>query len=107
MGEEECNVQEETSEVEPVDLARSTVSTLHTKKQIKRKKKVPAEAFSASLTDLKLAHDTQIPWGTLYAEISKSHQVMEFAWKDAIVVLFLSTVHDGRCLVLNTVFLLR
>ena len=107
IGEEECNIQEETSEVEPVDVARSTVSTLHTKKQIKRKKKVPAEAFLASLIDLKLAHDTQILWVMLYAELSKSHQVMEFACKDATVVLFLSTVHNGGCLILNTIFLLR
>ncbi|KAF2808528.1 uncharacterized protein BDZ99DRAFT_478014 [Mytilinidion resinicola] len=57
---------------------------------------VPAEKFSPSLTDLKLSHDKQIPWGQLYAELSKSHKVMEFAWKDATVVLFLSTVHDGQ-----------
>ena len=60
MGEEECNIQEETSKVEPVDLARSTMSILYIKKQIKRKKKVPIEAFSALLTDLKLAHNIQI-----------------------------------------------
>jgi hypothetical protein len=53
--------------------------------QIKRKKRVPTKRFSASLTDLKLLHDKQIPWGTLYGELSKSHEVMEFAWKDATV----------------------
>ena len=60
MGKEEYNVQEKISKVKPVDLARPTVSTLYIKKQIKRKKKVPIEAFSALLTDLKLAHNIQI-----------------------------------------------
>jgi len=106
LGEEEYNVQEETIEVNRAAPAKSKLSTAHTaplKQRTERKKKVPAERFSASLSDLKLSHDTQIPWGTLYAELSKSHQVMEFAWKDATMVLFLSTVHDGRCLFLNTV----
>lgn len=66
------------------------------KGKTKRKKKVPAEVFSPLLTDLKLVHTAQIPWGTLYGELSKSHTVMEFAWADAQVVLFMSTVHDGR-----------
>ncbi|KAF2802625.1 uncharacterized protein BDZ99DRAFT_401403, partial [Mytilinidion resinicola] len=65
-------------------------------RQTKRKKIKPAESFSPSLVDLKLSHDRQIPWGTLYSELSKSHKVMEFAWKDATIVLFLSTVHDGK-----------
>lgn len=45
----------------------------------KRKKKVPAEGFSPLLTDLKLVHTAQIPWGTLYAKLSKDRTVMEFA----------------------------
>ena len=62
----------------------------------KRKKKVPAEGFSPLLTDLKLVHTAQIPWGILYAELSKDRTVMEFAWADAQIVLFMSTVHDGK-----------
>ena len=49
------------------------------KEQIKGKKKVPTKRFSASLIDLKLSHNKQIPWGTLYKELSKSYKVMEFA----------------------------
>lgn len=66
-----------------------------------RKKKVSAEKFSLLLTDLKLVHTAQIPWGTLYGELSKGRTVMEFAWADAQVVLFMSTVHDGQSYVLR------
>jgi hypothetical protein len=59
-------------------------------------RKVPAERISASLSDLKLSHDKQIPWGTLYGELSKSHKAMEFAWKDATIILFMSTVHNSK-----------
>ena len=58
MGKEEYNVQKETIKVKLEDLAKSTVSTPHIKKQIRCKKKVPAEAFSALLTDLKLTYNT-------------------------------------------------
>jgi len=34
--------------------------------------------------------------GILYGELSKDGQVMEFAWKDANIVLFMSTVDDGK-----------
>ena len=106
QGEEEYNVQviqEETIEVKPVDQAASIASTLYIKKQTKRKKKVPVEAFLVLLTNLKLAHDTQILQGTLYIELSKSYQVKEFTQKDAIVVLFMSTVYNSRHLFLNIV----
>ena len=46
--------------------------------------------------DLKLIYNSQIPWDTLYAETSEDSTVMEFAWKDAQVVLFMSTVADGE-----------
>ena len=48
------------------------------------------------LIKLKLTHTGQIPWGELYGELSKDGQIMEFAWKDANIVLFISTVDDGK-----------
>jgi len=60
-GEQEANIVEEQ------------------KGRTKHKKKVPAEGFSPLLTDLKLVHTAQIPWGTLYAKLSKNRTVMEFA----------------------------
>ena len=73
IGEEECNVQEEISEVKPVDLARSTISILYIKKQIKRKKKVPIEAFLALLivTDYRTLHITLFHQRQYYPRISR------------------------------------
>lgn len=62
----------------------------------RKKVKVAAEQIDQRLADLKLTHAAQIEWGTLYAVTSKDGQVMEFAWKDANVVLFISTVDDGQ-----------
>ena len=51
--------------------------------------------------ELKLTHAAQIPWGELYRELSNNGQVIEFAWKDANVVLFMSTVDNSEFLYLN------
>ena len=67
-----------------------------------KKRKVLAEQIKVTLAELKLTHTAQIPWGELYGELSKDGQVMEFAWKDANVVLFMSTVNDGK---LNTLII--
>jgi len=61
----------------------------------RKKVKVAAEQINHRLTDLKLTHTAQIKWGTLYAIMSKDGQVMEFAWKDANIVLFMSTINDS------------
>ena len=36
-----------------------------------------------------------IPWGQLYGALSSNGEVLELAWKDANVVLFMTTVHNG------------
>ena len=66
------------------------------KDSIGQKKKERPEQIDGQLSKLKLVHSAQIPWGEVYGSTSKDHQVMEFAWKDANVVLFMSTVHDGK-----------
>jgi hypothetical protein len=50
-----------------------------------------ARGLNTSLRDLKTLGD-QIPWGKLYGKVSNDGKVMEFAWKDNAVVLFMSTV---------------
>ena len=66
------------------------------KGQIKGKEKVPAKHFLALLIDFKLSHNKQILQGTLYRELSKSYKVMEFAQKDAMVILFMFTVYNSK-----------
>jgi len=61
-----------------------------------RSKKDPPEQIDRSLADLKLVHSSQIEWGKLYGRLSEDRSVMEFAWKDADVVLFMSTVDSGK-----------
>jgi hypothetical protein len=56
-------------------------------------KKVP---FSGFLTSLKKEYDSQIPWGQLYAEVSEDGMVLQLAWKDHKVVLFMTTVLHGK-----------
>ena len=80
--------------------AAGTVRTTRTKREeqedLSEEKEVKNEKISSSLVDLKLIYNSQIPWGTLYAETSEDSTVIEFAWKDAQVVLFMSTVADGE-----------
>lgn len=47
------------------------------------------------LAELKLEHNSQLEWGKLYGELSDDGHVLEFAWKDQNVVLFMTTVHTG------------
>ena len=76
--------------------AAGTVRTVKTQREeqedLTPKRK---EHMSPSLIDLKLIHEGQIPWGTLYAELSNNGQVLELAWKDSKIVLFMSTVGKG------------
>ncbi len=45
------------------------------------------------LSALKLEHNMQIPWGELY--LASDGEVLQAAWKDQNIVLFMSTVSDG------------
>jgi hypothetical protein len=78
-------------------MRREVVDEWHAKRteQGPRLKKDPPEQINRSLADLKLVHSGQIEWGKLYGRLSKDGSVMEFAWKDADVVLFMSTVDSG------------
>ena len=62
----------------------------------KQLKKRALEQIDRSLADLKLVHLGQIEWGKLYGRLLEDGSVMEFAWKDADVVLFMSTVDLGE-----------
>ena len=84
-----------TQREEQGDL-KGNIKVATTTKEKKKKKKVLAKQINQTLTELKLTHAAQIPWGELYAEVSKDGQVMEFTWKDANIMLFMSTVDDGK-----------
>ena len=47
------------------------------------------------LSELKIRHTLQIPWGTEYTTLSEDNEVFQVAWKDQAMVLFISTVSNG------------
>ena len=67
--------------------------------QKNNKKKLATEenkGLDRTLADLKLIHHSQLAWGKLYGVKTKDGNVLELAWKDSNVVLFMTTVHDGK-----------
>ena len=63
-----------------------------TKAQKQRISKEINRGLDGSLSDLKLKHNFQLQWGKLFGRLSDDNQVLQFAWKDNNVVLFMSTV---------------
>ena len=63
-------------------------------KQQKAKKEYN-RGLDRSLSDLKLIHNAQLKWGTLYGVLSEDEEVLELAWKDQNVVLFMTTVDQA------------
>ena len=87
--------------------AAGTVRTTRTKREVKEAKsgtkaqqkelqKEHNRGLDPQLSDLKIKHNVQLEWGKLYACLSEDERVLEFAWKDQNVVLFMSTVSNGR-----------
>ena len=87
--------------------AAGTVRTTKTKREIteeefgtneqqERQRREPNRGLDPSLSDLKLDHNAQLEWGKLFGRVSKDKEVLQFAWKDQNVVLFMSTVTTGR-----------
>ena len=66
-----------------------------TTKQRQRAKKEQNRGIDRCLSELKLRHTLQVPWGTDYAMVSKDKEVFQVAWKDQAMVLFMSTVSNG------------
>ena len=61
-----------------------------------KQQKEKNRGLDRALSDLKLNYGAQIECGQLYGAISEDGSVAQFAWKDQQVVLFMSTVHNGR-----------
>ena len=80
--------------------AAETVRTTRTKRKeqenLSEEKEVKNKNISSLLVDLKLIYNSQIPWGTLYIKTLEDNTVIEFAQKDAQVVLFISTIANGK-----------
>ena len=67
-----------------------------TAKQKKILGKEKNRGLDPTLAALKLDHATQIEWGKLYGCLSNDNRVLQVAWKDQNMVLFMTTVHTGK-----------
>jgi hypothetical protein len=65
---------------------------------IKAKKSEKEKNFGMNekLTELKVKWSNHIAWGKLYGCLSPDEKVLQLAWKDSQVVLFMTTVVDAR-----------
>jgi hypothetical protein len=52
--------------------------------------------MNEKLTELKIKWSNHIPWGKLYGCLSPDRKVLQLAWKDSQIVLFMTTVVDAR-----------
>ena len=57
-----------------------------------KKSQEPNRGLDQRLLDLRTKWNSALEWGKLYGSLSEDGKVMEFAWKDQNVVLFMSTV---------------
>jgi hypothetical protein len=86
-----------------IDTRRSQTSQSQSSQlelpQLSNKLTLAPEYFSKELCDVK-AHLNQLPWGTIYYDVTSDGSVGQFAWRDNNVVLFATTIGDldGRVL---------
>ena len=81
--------------VRTIKTAREEVEEKYGTKRQKQLKEVD-RGLDRTLSDLKLKYSTQLAWGQLYGKVSKDGEVMELAWKDQNVVLFMTTIVTGK-----------
>ena len=61
-----------------------------------KKSTEPNRGFDQRLADLRTKWNPALEWGQLYGSLSSDKKVMQYAWKDQNVLLFMSTVSDPR-----------
>jgi hypothetical protein len=59
-------------------------------------KKLSKERFNGDLVRLKTQFSHQLEWGEAYWALSANKTVLQAAWRDSQVVLFATTVADGK-----------
>ena len=56
----------------------------------------PRRGLEERILELRTKWNSALDWGKLYGSISEDKKVMQFGWKDQNVVLFMTTVSNGR-----------
>ena len=81
-----------------VRLTSTSREELEAKEGTKAQKKStePNRGLDQRLADLKTKWNPALDWGQLYKSLSDDGKVMQYAWKDQNVVLFMSTVSNNQ-----------
>ena len=81
-----------------VRITSTSREELEAKESTKAQKKStePNRGLDQQLLELRIKWNTALEWGQLYESLSSDGKVVQFAWKDQNVVLFMSTVSDPR-----------
>jgi hypothetical protein len=64
--------------------------------KVKKPEKEKNFGMNEKLTELKTKWSNHIAWGNLYGCLSLDQKVLQLAWKDAQIVLFMTTLVDAR-----------
>ena len=64
--------------------------------QAQREHTEPNRGLDPRLAELKTKWNVALEWGKLYGSLSEDGKVLEFGWKDQNVVLFMTTIDNGR-----------
>ncbi len=56
----------------------------------------PRRELEERILELRTKWNSALEWGKLYKSVSEDRKVMQFGWKDQNVVLFMTTVSNGR-----------
>jgi hypothetical protein len=95
MSDEEEEIRATPSHpIESQISSTSTTSQRHnsTKSNANKKPKPAANGLHPSLIELKKRYNKTLDWGRFFAVTSDDGKVLQFAWRDGSVVLFMSTV---------------
>ena len=94
-------------EVQDPELQQATHSTQGVRQDVRRRRlqdsatsaKKPEKeknfGMNEKLTELKIKWSNHIAWGKLYGCLSPDQKVLQLAWKDSQIVLFMTTIVDA------------
>ena len=83
-----CRTQKTEREKEEQSHGSKAQRQQHTKEKNR--------GLNSFLSEIKLIYGPAIEWGELHGRLSNDKEVMQFAWKDQNVVLFMTTLHTGH-----------
>lgn len=88
---------EDANTIRTTKIRREMFEVMMSEKvQKTQSKKEKNRKLQNCLAELKTKHDAQLNWDTLYENLSDDDQMLEFAWKNQQVMLFMSIVSTDK-----------